>query len=97
MGGGTRFDFEAIYALYPRRGEGKKAGMLRLQQIILTQADYERFRQAVLNYAALCASERREPRYIKHWKTFVNNYEDYLDVQQPPMIDQLQRVLRGDL
>ncbi len=96
------FDFAIPYERYPRKGEGKKAGMERLKKLIRSEADYRAFCQAVDNYAALCKAEGRERSYIKYWSTFVNNYTDYLDPEiseQPPSgnVDQLQRVLKGEL
>lgn len=92
-------DFEEIYAHYPRRGEGKKAGMEKLKKSIKTRAEYERFCRAVMNYVALCNMERRDRQYIKHWSTFCNNWEDYEELEAPAsgVVSQLQRVMKGTL
>jgi hypothetical protein len=94
------FDFEAIYARYPRKGEGKKAGMKRLKERIKTAADYANFERAVENYVRICIADKRDRKYVKLWVTFVNNYEDYVVVDPPdlpPAVDQLQRILKGEL
>jgi hypothetical protein len=71
------FDFESVYQLYPRKGEGKKAGMMKLERDITTEAKFERFKKAVENYAYLCRTRGTEREYVKMWSTFVNNWEDY--------------------
>lgn len=98
----TKFDFESIYARYPRK-EGKKRGMDALKKTILTPEDYQRFSDAVDKYCAICRRDRREDRYIKHWSTFVTSWEDYADQgtspppPSSPNADQLQRILKGEL
>jgi len=81
-GGGrevTEADFEDIYAAYPHK-EGKARGMDILRRKVRTLAELARLNRAVLNYAEKCRVERTEPRFIKHWKTFANCYEDYVDL-----------------
>lgn len=95
------FDFESLYQRYPRK-EGKKRGMDRLRKTIQTKAEYQAFATAVDAYVRLCRDENREPRYIKHWATFVNNWTDYLEqgVSAPqvnPRLTQLERILKGEL
>lgn len=94
------FDFETPYLKYPRRGEGKKNGMLRLQQTIKTEDQYKLFCQALDNYVELCRAEKRQRKFVLLWKTFVNNWEDYLELDGPPDNDndnQLMRILKGEI
>ena len=70
------FDFDRIYAMYPRLGAGKKQGLEKLKKKITTLDKYELLEQAVLNYAKLCESV--EDKYIKMFSTFVNCWEDYI-------------------
>lgn len=97
------FDFEALYKTYPNK-EGKKRGMEILQKTIKTEEDYERFKAALANYIELCRRKGRiDAGYVKQWKTFVGNYEDYLDSSLIPdepkstNLAQLERILKGDL
>jgi hypothetical protein len=78
------FDFESVYERYPIK-KGKKAAMKKLASSIKTQEQFDAFAKAVNNYLAEIAHNKTEPRFIKHFSTFVNNYEDYLnpDVIQP--------------
>lgn len=73
-GAEVHFDFESIYALYPNR-KGKKRGMEICRREILTSEDFFKLRTAVENYAREC--QGREPQYIKHFSTFMNNWRDY--------------------
>jgi hypothetical protein len=71
-GGKQSFDFDALYKIYPRK-EGKSAGMKRARETITTQADFDSFATAVRNYSEKCRKEATEPRYIKHWSTFIGS------------------------
>lgn len=92
-------DFEGLYRTYPRR-EGKAAGMKKLRSTIKTEAEYLAFKGAMEAYIKLVKDRKSELQYIKQWVTFVNNWTDYLeDHSTPPSspLDQLQRVLKGEL
>lgn len=93
------FDFEAVYRKYPRK-EGKSRGMSKLRTTIKDEATYDAFIFAAESYIALCHKERREPKFIKHWGTFVNNWTDYLtkDLAVKSVTEtQLEKILKGEL
>lgn len=69
-------DFEAAYAAYPRK-EGKTRGMETLRKTLKTQADLDDFLLAIGNYTHKCRVDEIEPKYVKHFSTFVNNWRDY--------------------
>lgn len=99
MGDRSDFDFECLYARYPRK-EGKRQGMDKLRRMIRTQAEYESFATAVDNYIQLCHDERRDRKYVKLWSTFVNNYTDYICEMSPALSGneaQIERILRGEI
>jgi len=77
-----RFDFDKIYALYPRKGEGKKRGMDICARKILSITTYRRFSRAVENYAELCRITKRERKYTLMFSTFVGRWEDYEDLTE---------------
>ena len=92
-------DFDSLYARYPRK-EGRKRGMEILRKSIKTEAEYQAFAGAMDNYLALCKREKREAKYLLHWKTFVNNWTDYLqeiEPAKPEALSQMERILKGDL
>lgn len=74
------FDFEVAYLTYPKK-LGKKAGMKKLQTCITTDAEYNNFCVAIRNYNKIIAQEETEKKYIKQFSTFVNCYEDYVDIE----------------
>lgn len=97
--GPSTLDFESLYAKYPRK-EGKKRGMEILRRTVKTEAEYQAFAGALDNYLALCKKEKREGKYLLHWKTFVNNWTDYLqeiEADKPAAISQMERIIRGEL
>jgi len=72
-----KFDFDAVYSLYPRK-EGKTRGMKLCREQISKEADYQSLRKAVANYAA--GMRGVEVKFIKHFATFMGCWRDYLDV-----------------
>lgn len=75
------FDFETLYAAYPRK-IGKKRGMQICNKRIRNQADFDALRKAIDNYAMHCKHEKTETQYIKHFSTFMNSYEDWIEVEK---------------
>lgn len=74
--GRVSLDFEPAYAAYPRK-EGKHRGIETLRKTIHTQAELDDFVLAVANYTHYCRVNEVEPKYVKHFSTFVNNWRDY--------------------
>jgi hypothetical protein len=68
----SRFDFDAAYELYPRK-EGKRRGMQRFHAQIRTQEQYDSLLAAIKNYAATVS----DPKYYKHFSSFMACWEDY--------------------
>jgi hypothetical protein len=65
----AQFDFEALYALYPLKGEGRSEGLRLCAAQIRTQRDYDALLAAVKNYAK--QKRGAEPRYIKKFNNFM--------------------------
>lgn len=72
------FDFDAVYKSYPRK-MGKKKGLAVCRAKIKTPEQYEKLRQAVDRYSAHVKTAGTEPEFIKHFSTFMNSWEDWLD------------------
>lgn len=75
----TVFDFESLYEKFPRK-IGKASGIQICKRKIKTQDQYDSLNQAILNYAAHCQRSNTESKYIKHFSTFMNCWEDWLEV-----------------
>jgi len=86
-------NFEEIYKTYPRK-IGKKEGMQKCKNKIKTEEKYNQLKVAVENYAKYVKSTNTQ--YIKHFSTFMNNWEDWieLDIQAAPT-SALGEQLRG--
>jgi hypothetical protein len=70
------FDFEAVYALYPRK-EGRKKGLQRCRSQIRTREKYDALLIAVRNYATAKADV--ESQFIKHFDSWMNGpWEDWV-------------------
>ena len=67
--GTPRFDFEAVYARYPKR-QGKKQGIAAARKQIKTRADFEALRTAVDRMAAGWSGH--ELHYCPMWSTFIS-------------------------
>lgn len=71
----VEFDFDSIYAEYPRK-IGKKTGYERLRKKITTIEKFNLFCDAVRNYVKMTAGQ--EEKYILHFSSFVNRWEDFI-------------------
>lgn len=73
-----KFDFESLYEKYPRK-VGKKAGMRACHARIKKQEDFDSLSGAIDRYNEYLARSSTEPQFIKHFSTFMNNWEDWSD------------------
>lgn len=71
---------EEIYSGYPRK-MGKTKGLTACRQKIKTETDFQNLKQAVTNYREWVNKEKVEDQYIKHFSTFMNSWQDWLDPQ----------------
>ena len=71
-------EFEEAYAEYPRK-EGKSRGMAKLKAQIKTTASLKDFKAAVGRYLEHTRQHAVEPKFIKHFSTFVTEWKDWLD------------------
>lgn len=77
------FDFENLYQSYPLK-KGKAEGIARLKKTVTSQADFDSFKKAVSNYTRNIQTNGTEPKYIKHFSSFVGTdkiqpWKDWLD------------------
>lgn len=72
-------DFETLYRTYPNK-RGKKRGLEQCRKKIKTQEDLENLGRAIVNYGRVCRAEGREPRYIKHFSSFMSEWEEWVDI-----------------
>ncbi len=72
------FDFENLYASYPRK-QGKSQGLKKLQNQIKTREDFDKARLAIENYTNHCKQNSTDKQYIKMFSTFANEWQDWLD------------------
>lgn len=73
-----RFDYEGLFALYPRV-QKKKISITLLQEKISSHEDYARLKIAIVNYREYCKGERVEFKYILTFPRFFEEWEDWLD------------------
>lgn len=71
-------DFESAYALYPRK-LGKARGMKACAAQIKTEDGLSELKAAVLRYKTHCETEGLEPKFIKHFSSFMSEWRDWLD------------------
>lgn len=74
----SKLDCLPLYESYPRK-IGKKKGLEICEKVVKTEADFQRVRTAISNYRDHCAREGTEPKFIKHFSTFMNSWEDWLE------------------
>ncbi len=99
------FDFDALYYRYPRKN-GKSKGMEICRKKITTQLQYDQLKNAIEVYRNEMERSKTEPKFIKHFSTFMNSWEDWapqtnfkqasaLSPQQEEYL-KMQEELRGD-
>lgn len=71
-------DLDQLYSAYPRK-EGKKKGYANFQRVITSEQIFNEVLTAIKNYANEC--QGKDKQYIKHFDTFSNCWEDYLEIQ----------------
>lgn len=81
-----KFNFDKLYQKYPRK-EGKQKGFAICLGKIKNQKDYDRLSQAIDNYAAQVKNE--DKKFIKHFSSFMNCWEDYVLVEKPKQTKEL--------
>ena len=72
------FDFDFIYKKYPRK-IGRKKGLVVFKNQIKSKKDYDALSLAVDRYLEYCRKEKIEPKFIKHFSTFMNSWSDWVD------------------
>jgi len=83
------FDFEIPYSNYPRK-VGKSRGVKKLQSSIKQEEDYYNFCLAVNNYRKFIESNNTERKYIKHFSTFANEWEDWINYKTDTEIEKIK-------
>jgi hypothetical protein len=79
----ARYDFDKIWAEYPKKTAGKQSAMKYMARSIKTDRDYADLQKAVKNYARLVKKERREQKYIKGASFFNDFWRDFVDLEFP--------------
>lgn len=74
--------FEEFWKSYPRK-VGKGEAYKKYQARLHDGYSEEELLEAAINYAAKCASEKTEDKYIKHAKTFLSDTLPYTDYIRP--------------
>lgn len=72
------FDFESLYEKYPRK-LGKQEGIKRCQSQIKTEQDFNNLDTAIRRYKNFCMAQGTDPKFIKHFSSFMSAWRDWLD------------------
>ena len=99
------FDFEALYALFPKRGKEmkKSLGMQKCKAQIRNQEQYEKLKSAVLNYDQHVKEQKRkrsdfDSSFIKTWGHFMSKtyWVDWVNVNGHSEKKEIINPLRED-
>lgn len=85
-----RFDFLAVYDLFPKR-VGKKRGIQACQVQIKTQAAYQDLIRAVSAYKAYCLKNKVEDKSIKQFDRFMEIWTDWLDPEAGTLKEEFRK------
>lgn len=73
-------DFEILYRKYPRK-LGKQKGIATCKAQIRGPEEFQALSLAIDRYAEHCRKNATEPRYIKHFSTFMHSWRDWLEAE----------------
>lgn len=79
--------FEGLWAKYPNK-DGKKHAKRHFLASVKTQEDYARISKALENYLG---SKRVREGFIKNGSTWFNNWQDWLEYQEPNLPEKLSK------
>lgn len=85
---------EIIYGNYPLK-KGKEKGIKKILSVLKTDEDFNKFNDAVINYAKHCKISNTADKYIKHFSTFCN--EDWRDWIEQPAEDKGIEAIRAEM
>lgn len=74
-----KFDFDSIYKRYPRK-IGKKKGQQIFKSCIKSEEDFQKLSKSTDNYNYYILKNKIEIKFVKHFDTFMRNWEDWLDL-----------------
>lgn len=74
------FDFEEVYKKYPRKLK-KKQGLLKLTKTVKCKDDYDKLLLAIERFCKFHETSATELKFIPHFSTFTNSWEDWIDPQ----------------
>ena len=74
----SKTSFDEVYELYPRK-IGKKAGEEKYKKSIKTTDQVSQILMAVKNYSNHCKKSKSDAKYIKHFSTWMNTWEDWIE------------------
>lgn len=74
-----RAQIEIIYQMHYPLKKGKSDGIAAAAKQIKTEQDLIDFETAVTRYSIDCERKGTDPKYIKHFSTFVSTWRDWLD------------------
>lgn len=80
---GTKFkpsdtQLQEIYSDFPRK-KGRAKGFAKARAEIKSIHDLDDLKAAVSNYRQNCILEKKEPRFILHFSTFMAEWRDWID------------------
>lgn len=73
-----RFDFQALFSLYPRF-QKKSLSLSLMAEQIKTQENYDRLERAIKRYRDHCQKEAVELKHMLTFPNFLDEWEDWLD------------------
>ena len=72
------FDFESLYKKFPRK-QGTSRGMKICKAQVRSQDDYGLLSRAIDRYVNHCNTNATDPKFIKHFSTFMGEWRDWLE------------------
>lgn len=88
-------DIESAYLEYYPRKIGKRKGLEFLANKSWNSERISNLITAIKNYASFCQENETEQKYIKHFSSWVREWEDWIKIDRPKTIAEELAELRS--
>lgn len=79
------FNFNEVYAIYPRK-EGKTLAFQKLSQTITTEEEFKLLKLATKRYSDMIRLDGTERKFILLFSTFAGRWRDYLPLENNKIV-----------
>lgn len=88
-------EFSEIWSKYPKK-LGKRRAERYFNSTVKTEQDFKDINTALDRYIKYLLDHNVEPQYIKHGSTWFNEWEDWVDYEDPKLVKKSKEEIYTD-